>query len=77
MKLPDGNGTDVLRTVRETNPEARTVVITGYADEMATRVEEALAEGANAVALKPFDVPQLLNMVTTMSTPHPERREAQ
>lgn len=77
MKLPDGNGTDVLKTVRETNPDARTVVITGYADEMATRVEKALADGASAVALKPFDVPQLLNLVTTLSTPHPERREAQ
>lgn len=77
MKLPDGSGTDVLKTVRETNPDARTVVITGYADEMATRVEKALADGANALAIKPFDVPQLLRLVSTLSPPHPERPGAQ
>lgn len=72
MKLPDGSGSDVLQTVRETNPDARTVVITGYAAEMASRVEKALADGANAVAVKPFDMPRLLSLVTTRSPPHTE-----
>jgi ActR/RegA family two-component response regulator len=30
FRLPTGSGVDVLRSVREQNPQARTVLITGY-----------------------------------------------
>ena len=63
MKLPGGNGSDVLQLVRATNPQARTVIITGNRSEMENRVQQALTEGAAAVAYKPFDVPTLLKMV--------------
>ncbi|WP_425616680.1 response regulator [Anatilimnocola sp. NA78] len=69
MKLPSGDGSSVLKVVRETNPQARTIVITGVANEQAHRVQQALSEGATAVAYKPFDVPKLLKMVTTYSQP--------
>ena len=69
MKLPGGDGRDVLKQVRATNPQARTIVITGYPSEMEVRVQQALAEGATAVAYKPFDMPRLLKMVTEFSHP--------
>lgn len=61
MKLPGGDGTSVFRLVRETNPQARTVVITGFRGEMERLVQKVVAEGADAVCYKPFDVPQLLD----------------
>ncbi|QDU26211.1 Response regulator receiver protein [Anatilimnocola aggregata] len=64
MKLPSGEGSSVLKVVRATNPQARTIVITGCANDQEIRVQQALREGAAAVAYKPFDVPVLLEMVT-------------
>ena len=69
MKLPGGNERDVLKRVRETNPQARTLIITGYRDEMESRVQKALDEGATAVAYKPFDMPSLLQTVSALSRP--------
>jgi DNA-binding NtrC family response regulator len=60
MKLPTGDGAKVYRLVREVNPQARTVVITGHRGEMEKRVEQVLEQGADAVCYKPFDVGQLL-----------------
>ena len=60
MRLPAGNGTTVFRLVREANPQARTIVITGYRNEMDEAVREMIDEGADAVCYKPFDVPRLL-----------------
>lgn len=63
MKLPDGEGGQVLQQVRLTNPQARTIVITGYRSELDSRVQEALKEGAAGVAYKPFDVGVLLKIL--------------
>ena len=60
MKLPKGDGSRVYRLVREKNPQARTVVITGYRTELDQLVQKILNEGADAVCYKPFDVPKLL-----------------
>ncbi len=61
MKLPRGDGTSVFRLVRETNPQARTIVITGHRSELDQLVQKVVAEGADAVCYKPFDVARLLN----------------
>lgn len=74
MKLPGGDGGNVLQDIRSTNPRARTIVITGYPSEMENRVQQALAEGAAAVAYKPFDVPTLLKMVGDYSQSPPSDR---
>ena len=63
MKLPDGDGGSVYRLVREANPEARTVVITGHRAEMDPVVQQVVSEGADAVCYKPFDVPKLLDVL--------------
>ncbi len=63
MRLPDGDGAGVYRLVREANPQARTVVITGHRGELDKLVEQVLREGADAVCYKPFDV---ANLVATL-----------
>lgn len=60
MRLPDGDGSAVARAVREQNPAARTIIITGFRQEFDKQVRQAVEEGADAVCYKPFDVPQLL-----------------
>ena len=67
MKLPHGDGAAVFRLVRQANPEARTVVITGHRTELDQRVQQVLAEGADAVCYKPFDVPQLLTTLQRLT----------
>ncbi|RMF96709.1 MAG: response regulator, partial [Planctomycetota bacterium] len=68
MKLPGGDGREVLRLVQKSNPEARTVVITGYKDELMQAVEQARREGADAVFYKPFDIPKLLQTVDRLTS---------
>jgi CheY-like chemotaxis protein len=70
MKLPQGDGTTVFRLVRQSNPRARTVVITGHRSEMDQRVQDVLAEGADAVCYKPFDVSRLLDTVSRLAQQH-------
>ena len=69
MKLPSGDGGQVLRLLRQKDPKARTVIITGFASETDTRVQQALAAGANAVCYKPFDVEKLLGTVHDLCEP--------
>jgi two-component system, NtrC family, response regulator HydG len=73
MKLPAGDGTSVFRIVRATNPQARTVVITGHRGEMDRLVKQVVDEGADAVCYKPFDVPRLLSTLQNLSEEHPKR----
>ncbi len=67
LRIPDGNGGDVFRMVREANPEARTILITGHRSEMDELIDQILAEGADAVCYKPFDVPELLAKLWQLS----------
>lgn len=66
MKLPNAGGRDVFNLVRQANPKARTVIITGFRSEMELLVQKLVAEGADAVCYKPFDVPQLLSTVARL-----------
>src|SRR5262245_10306484 len=70
MKLPSGDGTQVLDCVRRANPESRSVVITGFRGEMEQRVQTALTSGASAVCYKPFQVDQLLRTVHKLCEDH-------
>jgi two-component system response regulator HydG len=60
MKLPTGDGASVFHLVRQNNPQARTIFITGHRSQMDQRIKQAMNEGADAVCYKPFDVPTLL-----------------
>lgn len=69
MRLPGGDGADVFHAVREANPAAHTVVITGHPQELGGLVEQVLQEGADAVCYKPFDIPALLATLDRFSEP--------
>jgi DNA-binding NtrC family response regulator len=67
MRLPKGDGTSVFRVVRDTNPQARTVLITGHRSELDSLVQRVINEGADAVCYKPFDVPSLLGTLQRLT----------
>lgn len=67
MKLPGTDGSQILELVHRRNPSARTLIITGYAQEMSTPLQAALAAGVDAVCYKPFDIEQLLRTVKQLS----------
>ncbi|HQU46207.1 MAG TPA: response regulator, partial [Pirellulales bacterium] len=67
MKLPQGSGAEVFRLVRQANPQARTVLITGLRSEMEQLVEQTLSEGADAACYKPFDIPMLLKTLEKLA----------
>src|SRR5581483_9870741 len=67
MRLPTGDGATVFQLVRRHHPQARTVVITGYRSEMDQLVQKVVAEGADAVCYKPFDVPHLLSLLEQLT----------
>jgi DNA-binding response OmpR family regulator len=63
MRLPEGDGHQIFQLVRTTNPQARTVVITGFRTETEQLVAKVLDAGADAVCYKPFDIQALLQTV--------------
>lgn len=66
MKLPSGDGAAVFKIVRQSNPLARTICITGFRDQMDAVIGQVLREGADAVCYKPFDVPRLLGTLSDL-----------
>jgi two-component system, NtrC family, response regulator HydG len=68
MKLPAGEGYEVLRTLQQADQDARAILITGHAPEMEVKIQKALDAGANAVCYKPFDVDKLLGTVKELCT---------
>jgi two-component system, NtrC family, response regulator HydG len=72
LRIPDADGSAVFQVVREVNPQARTILITGHRSEMDQRIERMIAEGADAVCYKPFDVAMLLNKLKQLAGKHEE-----
>lgn len=66
MKLPIGSGAEVFQLVRKTHADARTILITGNRAETDTQIADVVAQGADAVAYKPFDVQQLLDTLNRL-----------
>lgn len=54
VMMPDKSGLDTLRELKEIDPQARIVMMTGYA--VAGLVAEAVQVGVDGVLYKPFDV---------------------
>ena len=46
LKLPNGDGTQILDCLRQTNSQARSIMITGFRAETERRVQSALSQGA-------------------------------
>jgi len=67
LRIPEGDGSTVFRAVRDANPQARTILITGHRSEMDRLIEQMIAEGADAVCYKPFRVPELLEKLEQLA----------
>lgn len=67
LRLPDGDGRRVLDQIRQKNPQARSVLITGHRDEMEQSIQQALEQGVDAVCYKPFDVKKLLETIDKLA----------
>ncbi|MFQ5855971.1 MAG: response regulator [Anaerolineae bacterium] len=61
LRLPDVSGLEILETLKEINPEAAFILVTGYAS-LETAVE-ALNEGAFAYITKPFNMDEVHTII--------------
>ena len=64
MRLDRINGLDVLKEIRERHPHLPVILVTGYRGEMASAIEAAIRIGAYACLYKPFEVEDLLQLLT-------------
>ena len=64
VKMPDKNGVETLAAIRETTPDARVVIMTGFT--MSELLEEAKANGAWMVLYKPLDIEKLRQLVDSI-----------
>ena len=64
LKMPDMNGIDALKRIREFDPSARITLLTG--DAQREVVEDARINGAIDFVLKPFTHQRLLDAVAKM-----------
>jgi DNA-binding NtrC family response regulator len=61
IKLPDMEGTELLRSLMEKQPHIVKIIITGF--PTLENAMETINEGADGYILKPFNVPKLLEMI--------------
>lgn len=61
LRLPDGNGVDIVRAARSTATPTPSIVITGFASEASRAV--ALAAGASGYLAKPFGASAFTSLV--------------
>ena len=61
MRMPEIDGLEVLRRTRKSHPGLPVVVVTALSVQQ--QAAQAVAEGARAYLLKPFDASQLKQMV--------------
>lgn len=69
LRLEDGNGLDVVETVRDRRPDSRVVVLTGYG-AIATAVA-AVKVGATDYLSKPADATDITNALLSNDTEMP------
>ncbi len=64
MNLPTLNGLETYLAIKKVNPEAVAVLMTGFRQEMADLVEEALNNNAYTCLYKPLKMPELLSLTS-------------
>jgi len=62
IKMPQINGLDVLKIIKEKKPEINVVVITGY--KSVETASEAVNLGASGYIVKPFKSDEILETIT-------------
>jgi CheY-like chemotaxis protein len=73
IHLPDANGIDLLKTIREISPETRVVIISG--DGNFQGIERALSEGVAQYLEKPFDLRLIARIVESTFLEYPSKRK--
>ncbi len=68
LKLPDGNSHVLAQRIRRTHPDVGTILITAHGRELSQLVDQALANGADAVCYKPFNVDELLGIMSRLTS---------
>ncbi|MFQ5997221.1 MAG: response regulator [Dehalococcoidales bacterium] len=63
MKLPTINGLETYLAIKEVNPEAVAIMVTGYRQKMADLVEEALNNNAYTCLYKPLEGEVILRLI--------------
>jgi len=64
MKLNHVSGLDVLKQIRDKFPRLPVILVTGYGKEMTSLIEAALEINAYACLYKPFEIEELLQLLT-------------
>jgi DNA-binding NtrC family response regulator len=67
LKLPGGDGRNLLKLLHERRPEIRTVMITGHPEAFDDPASSIRSLGADAVCYKPFDIGTLLSTVEQLA----------
>ena len=65
IKLPDMNGVETFEQVKEIDPGAAVIMMTGYTEE--DLVKRAISGGAYTCIYKPFDMEKVIALVETIS----------
>jgi len=61
LKLPGGDGLGLCAEMRQKNPDAKTILITGFRNELEQRTGKS--SEVDATCYKPFDVAELLSTI--------------
>jgi len=64
IRLPDMSGYEVYRRLREAQPQARVILMTGYGYDPTHTLVKARQDGLRFVLFKPFRVDQLRDALT-------------
>ncbi|MFZ5909916.1 MAG: response regulator [Chloroflexota bacterium] len=70
MKLNSLSGLDVLKTIRAKYPFLPVLLVTGYRQETAEAIQQALEINAYACLYKPLEIPKLLEMLAGLQLSH-------
>ena len=73
IRLPDMEGTRLLTAMKETTPEMRKIILTGYPELQ--NAMDAVNKGAHAYLVKPVDMDKLLRTVEDQLKKQKEMKE--
>jgi CheY-like chemotaxis protein len=65
IRLPDINGYEICRRMREAQPKARVILMTAYGYDASHSIVKARQDGLRFVLYKPFRIDQLLDTLTS------------
>lgn len=67
--MPEMNGVEAFRKIREMDPDASVILMTAYSEEELIQI--ARSEGAHQVINKPIRIDQLIDMIKEAATEDP------